>query len=75
MAFDATSLYPSAMYQAESFPDLETVEIIDVAVFDIEKYKHYIIKCDIYLPEELEFIPIPYKEGGRCYYKKGMLRN
>ena len=35
----------------------------------------YILKCDVYLPKKLEFIPVPFKLNGNCYYKSGMLRN
>jgi hypothetical protein len=74
MAFDATSLYPSAMFEAESFPDLLSARIVDER-FNIETAKHFILTCDVYLPEHLEFIPVPCKIDGLCYYMKGMLRN
>lgn len=51
MAFDATSLYPSAMLQAESFPDLTSAYLIG-SDFDFEA-EHFIIKCDVFLPEHL----------------------
>lgn len=76
MAFDATSLYPSAMKRIKSFPDLTSAESIN-AGFDINNnsFKHFIINCDIFLPESLTFIPVPYKIDGACHYRTGHLRN
>ena len=74
MAFDATSLYPSAMAKFDSYPDLNTAEHIDVTNFDFDCGRHYIIECDVYLPQELTFIPVPYKREGMCYYETGFLR-
>lgn len=49
MAFDATSLYPSAMMQIESFPDLTSAFVVD-STFDIKSVPFYMINCDVYLP-------------------------
>ncbi len=71
MAFDGTSLYPSAMKEADSFPDLTSAYLVQND-FDFDA-EHFIIKCDVFLPKNLEFIPVPYKKDGKCYYIKGML--
>lgn len=51
MVFDATSLYPSAMVSIKSFPSLDGSVVLK-SDFDIndDTYKHYIIKCDVFLP-------------------------
>ena len=73
MAFDATSLYPSAMVQRNDYPDLDTVQHFKLE--DIKTYRHYILNCDIHLPEHLTFVPVPSKENGACFYKTGHIYN
>lgn len=41
----------------------------DVKYEDLAQYPHYIIKCDIYIPKELHFIPIPVKMTTAEYAK------
>jgi deoxyadenosine/deoxycytidine kinase len=44
------------MLLADSFPDITTSEVIyeDAVLEDLlEKYKHFGLECDIYLPENL----------------------
>lgn len=67
-AFDATSLYPSAMKTLESLPDLESYEMLINPTFnEVYKYKHFVIKCDIHIPEHLKFVPIPVKLTNKEY--------
>ena len=73
MAFDATSLYPSAMKLIKTFPDLRTARHIK-GDFDINTNRHYVIHCDVFLPKELTFIPVPYKIDNECHYRTGHLR-
>lgn len=61
-AFDATSLYPAAMKTLVTLPDIESYKMLSNVDFEeVNTYPHYIITCDIEIPEHLKFIPIPVK--------------
>ncbi len=74
--FDANSLYVSVMCdESLTFPDIRETKILDQP--NLEElnllYKHYIIECDIFIPEHIKFIPIATKKEGQngCFYKYG----
>lgn len=62
------------------FPDLDSFEIIHEGanLEDVKQmYKFYIVEVDIFVPSDLQFIPVSFKipnEGG-CFYMYGEHRN
>lgn len=77
--FDANSLYVSVMCDATlTFPDINKTKVLTNPFFEyVQKYDHYIIECDIFIPTDLKFIPIATKKEGvnGCFYKYGHFYN
>ena len=68
IANDAVSLYPAAMNRLKYLPDITTYQMLEEVSFDsLSVYPHYIIVCDIYIPKELQFSPIPVKMLNNAY--------
>lgn len=82
VGLDANSLYPSAMYSRQDFPDLTSAEYIKTDQESFRKHmqndSRFIVQCDIHIPKDLKFIPVAnrkYKlnsfESNGCNYSKG----
>lgn len=77
--FDANSLYGSVMANKDlQFPDINSFETINITQqnnsyeFFKNKYSHFILECDIFVPKNLQFIPISIKDSKKgCYYRTG----
>ena len=77
VAFDANSLYGTVMADKSiTFPDINTFkELSNPSFEEVKTYKHYIIKCDIYIPTELKFIPVSVRKNGLLLYNTGYFYN
>ena len=81
ISFDATSLYPSAMYLPHaSYLDAENTFALtsdQCATFNPQEWttKKFIIECDLYAPKDLQFVPLAFKTEFGAQFSTGNLRN
>jgi hypothetical protein len=79
---DANSLYATAMVYIQSFPDISSAlgyqnPSVNTILEWVDKGMHFIIHCDLYLDENLKFVPIPNKTyaEGKTLYSVGWVQN
>lgn len=79
---DANSLYPTAMASILTFPDLSSAQGYQnpspntLIEWNTLGY-NYIVKCNVFLPHDLKFVPVPNKtaEPGKTFYSVGNIND